>query len=83
MVRNMAGTLLEVGRGTISLEEFQDLFVKRDRNLAGFTAPAHGLVLLKVISIDMEPESCSMFSVFPCSRAICYHTPTGESSYGA
>jgi tRNA pseudouridine38-40 synthase len=48
MVRNMAGTLLEVGRGTISPDEFLDLFVKRDRKLAGFTAPAHGLILLKV-----------------------------------
>jgi len=48
MVRNMAGTLLEVGKGSMSLEQFQDLFVKRDRRLAGFTAPAHGLVLLKV-----------------------------------
>ena len=48
MVRNMAGTLLEVGRGSISLKDFEDLFLKRDRRLAGFTAPAHGLVLLKV-----------------------------------
>lgn len=48
MVRNMAGTLLEVGRGVISLEDFEDLFLKRDRRLAGFTAPAHGLVLVKV-----------------------------------
>ncbi len=48
MVRNMAGTLLEVGKGSMSLEQFQNLFVKRDRRLAGFTAPAHGLVLLKV-----------------------------------
>ncbi len=48
MVRNMAGTLLEVGKGSMSLEQFQDLFFKRDRRLAGFTAPAHGLVLLKV-----------------------------------
>ena len=48
MVRNMAGTLIEVGRGSMSLEEFQDLFSRRDRTLAGFTAPAHGLVLLKV-----------------------------------
>ena len=48
MVRNMAGTLLEVGRGSISMEDFQELFVRRDRTLAGFTAPAHGLVLLKV-----------------------------------
>jgi tRNA pseudouridine38-40 synthase len=48
MVRNMAGTLLEVGRGAMSLEDFKDLFLRRDRRLAGFTAPAHGLILLKV-----------------------------------
>jgi len=48
MVRNMAGTLLEVGRGSISLQEFRELFNRRDRTLAGFTAPAHGLILLKV-----------------------------------
>ena len=48
MVRNMAGTLLEVGKGSISLSDFQQLFLMRDRTLAGFTAPAHGLVLLKV-----------------------------------
>jgi len=48
MVRNMAGTLLEVGRRSISLDDFRELFVKRDRTLAGFTAPAHGLILLKV-----------------------------------
>ena len=48
MVRNMAGTLLEVGRGTIELKDFEELFSKRDRKFAGFTAPANGLVLLKV-----------------------------------
>jgi len=48
MVRNMAGTLLEVGRGLMDLSEFGELFNRRDRNLAGFTAPAHGLILLKV-----------------------------------
>jgi len=48
MVRNMAGTLLEVGRGRISLSDFAALFEKRDRTLAGFTAPAHGLILVKV-----------------------------------
>jgi len=48
MVRNMAGTLLEVGRGSINLTDFQELFSKRDRRLAGFTAPALGLILLKV-----------------------------------
>lgn len=48
MVRNMIGTLLELGRGQLSLREFEDLFKKRDRTLAGFTAPAHGLILLRV-----------------------------------
>jgi tRNA pseudouridine38-40 synthase len=48
MVRNMAGTLLEIGRGSISLDDFRTLFVRRERKLAGFTAPAHGLILIKV-----------------------------------
>jgi len=48
MVRNMVGTLLEVGRGRISQAQMQDLFRKRDRRAAGFTVPAHGLVLLRV-----------------------------------
>jgi tRNA pseudouridine38-40 synthase len=48
MVRNMAGTLLEVGRGAMGIDQFETLFTCRDRNRAGFTAPAHGLVLLKV-----------------------------------
>ena len=48
MVRNIVGTLLEVGRGQMTLREFRDLFKRRDRRLAGFTAPAHGLVLVRV-----------------------------------
>jgi tRNA pseudouridine38-40 synthase len=48
MVRNMMGTLLEVGRGRFELERFRALFERRDRTLAGFTAPAQGLILVKV-----------------------------------
>ncbi len=48
MVRNMAGTLLEVGRGRIQFRDFIELFSRRDRRLAGFTAPANGLILLRV-----------------------------------
>lgn len=48
MVRNITGTLLEVGRGRTSLEDLEILFQKRDRSLAGFTAPACGLVLVRV-----------------------------------
>jgi tRNA pseudouridine38-40 synthase len=48
MIRNMVGTLLEVGRGQMTLREFRSLFRLRDRTLAGFTAPAHGLILIRV-----------------------------------
>lgn len=48
MVRNMVGTLLELGRGLMTLPEFEDLFECHDRSRAGFTVPAHGLILLKV-----------------------------------
>jgi len=48
MIRNMAGTLLELGRGQMTMEAFQALFDRRDRTRAGFTAPACGLTLLKV-----------------------------------
>jgi len=48
MVRNMVGTLLELGRNRINLEQFRGLLETRDRTQAGFTAPAHGLILLQV-----------------------------------
>ncbi len=48
MVRTMAGTLLEIGRGSMSMPQFEGLFTGRDRTLGGFTAPACGLILLKV-----------------------------------
>jgi tRNA pseudouridine38-40 synthase len=48
MVRNMVGTLLELGRGLMTLPEFEALFARRDRTQAGFTAPACGLILIRV-----------------------------------
>jgi tRNA pseudouridine38-40 synthase len=48
MIRNMVGTLLELGRGKMTIDEFRALFELRDRTLAGFTAPAHGLILIRV-----------------------------------
>jgi tRNA pseudouridine38-40 synthase len=39
---------LEVGRGEKDFDTIQTAIVSRDRNLAGATAPAHGLTLLKV-----------------------------------
>ena len=48
MVRNMVGTLVEVGRGKITPNEFKRILLALDRNLAGATAPPHGLFLVEV-----------------------------------
>jgi len=48
MVRSIAGTLLAVGRGEIELEIIERAIKDGARELAGATAPAHGLTLLKV-----------------------------------
>ena len=48
MVRNIVGTLLDVGLGKISPEEFGIILESRDRSRAGATAPPHGLFLMEV-----------------------------------
>ena len=49
MVRIIAGTLLEAGRGRIASERLKDILEAKDRKLAGPTLPAKGLCLMKVI----------------------------------
>jgi tRNA pseudouridine38-40 synthase len=48
MVRKMVGTLLEVGRGRLRVEDVAGLFKLRDRSRSGPTVPPHGLCLLSV-----------------------------------
>ncbi|MDP2981551.1 MAG: tRNA pseudouridine(38-40) synthase TruA, partial [Candidatus Omnitrophota bacterium] len=48
MVRNIAGTLMEVGRGRFKPETVKEILEKRHRPSAGHTAPAKGLCLEKV-----------------------------------
>ena len=48
MVRNIAGTLVEVGRGRRSPESIREIIAGRDRSAAGVTAPARGLFLAAV-----------------------------------
>jgi len=48
MVRNLVGTLVEVGHGKRSPESLRDLLDSRDRTRAGPTAPPHGLLLDEV-----------------------------------
>jgi tRNA pseudouridine38-40 synthase len=48
MCRGIVGTLVQAGLGRFPLEEIKTMIEKKDRRLAGMTAPAHGLVLWKV-----------------------------------
>jgi tRNA pseudouridine38-40 synthase len=49
MVRNIVGSLVEVGRGARSPDWIAELLLERDRTRAGPTAPAKGLVLVRVL----------------------------------
>ncbi len=48
MVRNIAGTLVEIGMGKRQAEDMAHILQAKDRTQAGITAPAHGLFLVKV-----------------------------------
>ncbi|MGQ9673953.1 MAG: tRNA pseudouridine(38-40) synthase TruA [Candidatus Aminicenantales bacterium] len=48
MVRTIVGTLLEVGRGKMEPGQIEEAFRRKDRFLAGPTAPAQGLCLIRV-----------------------------------
>jgi tRNA pseudouridine38-40 synthase len=48
MVRNIVGTLLEVGRAKKSTAWPAEVLAARDRRVAGMTAPPHGLYLVHV-----------------------------------
>ena len=53
MVRAIVGTLLDVGYGKTTLEDFKAILKSKSREEAGASAPAHGLYLTKVV----YPES--------------------------
>jgi tRNA pseudouridine38-40 synthase len=48
MVRAIVGTLLEVGKGKLSLSDFRKIIEAKDRAAAGASAPAKGLFLVDV-----------------------------------
>jgi len=53
MVRNLVGTMIDVGRGQLALEEVPRILAARSRSQAGPTAPARGLFLH---SVDYRAE---------------------------
>lgn len=48
MVRTIVGTLVDIGRGQLEVDEMAAMIASRDRQRAGHTAPPHGLMLWKV-----------------------------------
>jgi len=48
MVRNIVGTLVDVGLGKLTPHDFKNILNSKDRSQASVTAPAHGLTLIKV-----------------------------------
>ena len=52
MVRNLVGTLIEVGRGKFGPERVSEVLATKDRRRAGPTAPAKGLCLERVVYDD-------------------------------
>jgi len=49
MVRAIVGTLIELGREKISLEDIDRIILSKDRRTAGYSVPANGLFLVSVI----------------------------------
>jgi tRNA pseudouridine38-40 synthase len=48
MVRAIVGTLIDVGKGKMNVEEFENVIKSKNRSNAGFSVPAGGLYLIKV-----------------------------------
>lgn len=48
MVRAIAGTMIEIGQGKTSTDEFRSIIEAGDRTRAGQSAPAHGLMLADI-----------------------------------
>jgi tRNA pseudouridine38-40 synthase len=48
MVRNIVGTVVDVGRGKMGAKEIIDILEAKDRSAAGATAPPNGLYLVEV-----------------------------------
>ena len=48
-LRVVLGTLFEIGKGKMKAEEINRIIKAKDRSMAGFSVPAHGLFLERVI----------------------------------
>lgn len=65
MVRNIVGSLVEIGRGARPPEWIEDVLLSRDRRHAGPTAPPRGLFLVSV-TYNHLPTISAPSPWFPC-----------------
>lgn len=52
MVRAIVGTLMDVGKGKMTLDDVRDVVASGDRSEAGQSVPAHGLYLTRIVYPD-------------------------------
>jgi tRNA pseudouridine38-40 synthase len=48
MVRSIVGTMIEIGEGKLSTDDFRQIIEGKDRTLAGYSIPANGLFLTDI-----------------------------------
>ena len=53
MVRAIVGTLINVGLNKTSIDEFKKIIASKDRSEAGFSVPARGLFLTKIVYSEL------------------------------
>ena len=73
MVRAIVGTLLDVGRGKISVVEFQRIISSQNRSEAGYSVPARGLTLTGIGYPDEIFSNEPVFFSPECSNKIISH----------
>ncbi len=76
MVRAIVGTLIELGRGKIKLEDLDRIILSKDRRAAGFSVPANGLFLTSIkypeeifLKTSDDPEDSNSHCKDPSAKA--------------
>lgn len=84
MVRAIAGTLTDIGRGRWPVSRIDEILAVRDRSLAGPTAPAHGLTLVDVrypqATATTSPAAISPAAISPAATPASRRGRLGDAS---
>lgn len=84
MVRAIVGTLLDVGRGRVDLDDLRSILESRDRRRAGVSVPAKGLTLWDVqYPLDCFSEKPLWFSYDSPDEIIGHHNTDSKFHQGS